>query len=217
MKNKTIKKVYENYSFGTRLDGHEINYAGTSEEQDNRDHYRRLMDTFRTINPNPDNPRAIVLASGAGYGCFYLAMNGFNGTIAGEELDPVSVEVSKTLKNYFGHEKVQKRFMEKGLRLTKDFVMSLIMMEMPKESLERVEFSRRDITKFDENPRKFDLIVCDFIHTPEFLGERATDDLSMRLYDLSRKDTILSYRYGTEKDKLEKLGFREIEPSLFRR
>ena len=215
-KDKMNKKHFPP-KFETRLDRHEVNYAGTSNEQDNRDHYRRLMETFKTVNPNTDNSKAIVLGSGAGYGCFYLAMNGFNGAIMGEELDPVSVEVSKTLKNYFGHEEVQRRFMQKGLRSTKDFVMNLVMMKMPIAPLEKIELLRRDITQFDENPRNFDLIVCDFIHTPEFLGERGADNLSLRLHDLSRKGTVLSYRYGTEKDKIEKLGFLQVEPDIFQR
>jgi len=211
------RRLNKDSLFETRLDGHEVNYAGTSDEQYNRGHYARLMDNFKAANTNNAHSNAIVLASGAGYGCFYLATNGFNGAIAGEELDPVSVEVSEILKNYFGHKEVQKRFMKKGLRSAKDLVLSMASAGFPVKPLSQIEFSKKDITQFDDNPRKFNLIVCDFIHTPEFLGEKGADDLSVRLYDLSKKDTILSYRYGTEKDKLERIGFREIAPSIFKR
>jgi hypothetical protein len=191
-----------------------VNFSGTSNEQTNRSHYSNLVKLARENSVNLSGS-ATILGSAAGYGAFYLRGYGFSGEIIGEERDPLSVDISKKTLAYFGYKEVIDTFKQKGLFEAYQVVQNLENNGSPKRHLRGIEFSERDITFSEANPSKKDLIVCDFIHTPEFLGHNGALSLSLRLMDISKEGTLLSYRCGTEQDSLVKIGFQEIVPSIF--
>lgn len=197
-----------------REDGGVVNFSGTFDEQTNRDHYSNLVKLARENSVNL-NGSAIILGSAAGYGAFYLKEYGFTGEIFGEEKDPTSLDISRKILAYFGYKEVVDTFKQNGLFEAYQVVQNLAENRFLKRHLNGIYFSQKDITNSEANPSKKDLIVCDYIHTPEFLGQNGTLSLSIRLMDISKEGTLLSYRCGTEQDRLAKIGFKEITPSIF--
>lgn len=191
-----------------------VNFSGTLDEQTNRNHYSNLVRLARDNSVNLAGS-ATILGSAAGYGAFYLKGYGFSGEIFGEEKDPVSVGISRKTLAYFGYKEVVDTFKQRGLFEAYQVVKNLEGKGFPKRHLKGINFSEKDITVSEASPYKKDLIVCDYIHTPEFLGQRGTLSLSIRLIDISKEGTMLSYRCGTEQDSLTKIGFKEIVPSIF--
>lgn len=197
-----------------REDGGVINFSGTYNEQTNHDHYSTLVKLARENSVNL-NGSAIILGSAAGYGAFYLKEYGFLGNIIGEEKDPASVDIAREISAYFGYKEVVDTFNQYGLFEAYQVVQSLADKNFPKRHLNGITFLEKDITISEANPPKKDLIICDYIHTPEFLGHKGALSLSLRLMEISKDGTMLSYRCGTEQDRLAKIGFKEIIPSVF--
>jgi len=191
-----------------------VNFSGTSNEQTNRSHYSNLVRLARENSVNLAGS-ALVLGSAAGYGAFYLKGYGFTGEIIGEENDPVSVDVSRKILTYFSYKEVIDVFKQKGLFEAYQVIQNLEASGSPKRHLTGIHFLEKDITISEANSSKKDLIVCDFIHAPEFIGHNGALSLSLRLMDISKAGTLLSYRCGTEQDRLAKIGFQEIVPSIF--
>lgn len=196
--------------------GCNMSYSGTLNEGENREHFQKLMHFYKSKGSPGTN--AIVLGCGAGYGCFYLALNKFQGNIVGEDWDPNSIAVASMIGDYFGHEDVLDSFSSQGLKAATNLIIQKMRIgTSPRPYLgANFKFILHNSTQDREDKlAPYGLIICDNIHTEEIVGEKGITDMCLRISSISKKGTLLSYRHGGRADLIKRLGFNAETASIF--
>jgi hypothetical protein len=198
--------------------GWRMHFSGRANEELNRQHYQNVASmvwenfSIRDINTK-------ILACGAGFGAFYLAFYGVPGYIHGEDIDSKSIDVANFMQKALTDSKVRDTFLNIGLRKAYEQAESLFTDSSKLGLLHGLSFNQKDSTQTIEGEQKYSLIVCDFLHHIDIIGnESKMEDLLFRLDEISRPGTLLSYVYGSELDKIERLGFKPAgKPFLYKK